>query len=266
MSRVFFKDRSVVKELLQALMAEGLTTVGNVVVPVALTAAAIAIVYTTDDPVTVENQAVTIADGDAVSVAELMETIDEINLQITRQVADILAVHTALSSCVTAGAANTTPPAALTSHKDVCVFTYTTDDPAITVNQAITIADGDTISNAEVHEGHVELIAELVLSRADISRAHAAVTSLINDGIQVAPVLAVRTTTNGGIALTYTTDDPAITPNNTITIADGDLLTSVNANEYFEEANDDLDKLGDDFTALKTAYDLLLVASARPTS
>jgi hypothetical protein len=259
-------DNAVLDEARALLLDRGLAALNSVAAPAAQTSAAVTVTYTTDDPGITANGAQTIADGDAVSIAEQHETVEEIRSQIAALVADTTAIRTALNTAVVSGAGQSTVPAALTSRAVTCAFTYTTDDPAITPNAAVTIADGDLYSAAEIHEAFVEIVTELDLVRDDVERAHNAISDLIRDGVQKAPVLAARTSTNGGVAITYTTDDPSITPNDAVTIADGDLLPAAEALELVEEFVDDLDKLGDDFTALKTAYDLYLVAAGQPTS
>jgi hypothetical protein len=247
-------------------MDDGFSALTSVAAPAAQTSASISLAYTTDDPAITPDGAVTIADGDAVAVAEQIETFEELLDQQNKITADITAIRSSLATAISSGASSASVPAALTSRATTCAFTYTTDDPAITPNAAVTIADGDLYAAAEVHEAFVELATELDLVRADVLRAHQAVTALVAGGVGSAPVLTARTSTNGGVVITYTTDDPAITPNNAITIADGDLFPAAEALECIEEINDDMDKAGDDFTALKTAYDLYLAAAGRPTS
>ncbi len=265
MSRVS-ADAEVLATLAAQLLDRGLVAVASVSAPASQTSAPVTVTYTTDDPGVTANGAQTIADGDAVTIAEQHETVEEIRSQIAALVADMTAMRTALATAISDGAEQSTAPAALTSRDETCAFTYTTDDPSITANAAVTIADGDLYAAAEIHEAFVEIVTELNLVRNDYERLHNAVTTLIRDGAVSAPVLAARTSTNGGVAITYTTDDPSITPNNAVTVADGDLLPAAEALELVEEFNDDLDKLGDDFTAMKTAYDAYLKAGGQATS
>lgn len=265
MSRISL-DNEVLDELLQALANRSLPALNAVAAPAAQTSAAITLAYTTDDPGITADGAITIADGDAVTAAEQIESMDEIITQVNALVADATAVRTALNTLVTSGAGAASAPAALTSFEAIS-FTYTTDDPAITANAAVTIADGDaTLVAAEAHEAYFELATELNLVRNDLELMHAAVTIAIRDGLQFAPTVPTRTSTNGGVTFTYTTDDPSVTPNNSLTIADGDLAAIAEQTEAWAEINDDLDKLGDDYAAMKTSYDLLLTAVGRPTS
>ena len=265
MSRISL-DNEVLDELLQALANRSLPALNSVAAPASQTSASITLAYTTDDPGITADGSITIADGDAVTAAEQIESMDEIITQVNALVADMTAIRTALNSLVTSGGSAASAPAALTS-VDAISFTYTTDDPALTADAAVTIADGDaTLVPAEAHEAYFELATELNLVADDVQALHEAVTIAIRDGLQFAPVLAARSSTNGGVTFTYTTDDPSVTPNNSLTIADGDLAAIAEQTEAWAEINDDLDKLGDDYTAMKTSYDLLLTAVGRPTS
>lgn len=265
MSRVS-NDPAVLDELAARLLDRGMAAVRQLAAPSAQTSGTIAITYTTDDPGYTPDGTVVVADGDAVTIAENYNGFEECIAQIALLVADVTAIRTALADVVADGAANATAPAALTGRGTTLVFTYTTDDPAITVNQAVTIADGDTVVDEEYHEFIVEAAAELDLAFGDIGRLHAAVTILINQGTIKAPILAARATTNGGVAITYTTDDPSYSPDGSVTVADGDLMTSVNGTSIMEEINNDLDFLGDDYAAMRTAYNLYLDAAGVRTS
>ena len=265
MSRIS-NDSEVLDELRGLLLDRGLAAINSIASPASQTSASITLTYTTDDPGITADGSITIADGDSVTAAEQIESMDEIITQVNALVADVTAIRSALDTAVTSGVSAATAPAALTS-VDAISFTYTTDDPSITANAAVTIADGDaTLNAAECHEAYFELATELNLVADDVQRMHNAVSILINDGVNLAPVVGARTSTNGGVTFTYTTDDPSVTPNNSLTIADGDLAVIGEQTEAWAEINDDLDKLGDDFTALKTAYDLYLTAAGRPTS
>jgi hypothetical protein len=110
-------------------------------------------------------------------------------------------------------------------------ITFTTDDPAITPDSAITIADGDNISAANT----VAAIVEIVTKVNTILGALRTVGVLKGTGAAGATVAAVSAPT--AITVAYTTDAPAITPNSTITIADGDAATVTRA-EYNELAEE----------------------------
>jgi hypothetical protein len=254
-------DAEVLDTLLAQLVGRGGAAIAALAAPAAQTSGAIAITWTTDDPGITPDGTLTVADGDAVTIAENYIGFEELNDQNSKLVADITAIRTALAAAIADGASNATAPAALT-HRDVTLaITYTTDDPAITPDGSVTIADGDLVVDEEYHEAIVELATEYDLVAADVQRMHEAVTTLINRGGEFAPVVAARSSTAG-----YTTDDPAYTPDGSITIADGDLMTNVNGTSYIEELNNDLDFCGDDYAALKVAYDLYLDAIGRPTA
>lgn len=110
-------------------------------------------------------------------------------------------------------------------------ITFTTDNPSITPNSTVTIADGDNISAANTVEAIVELTAKVNA----ILGALRTVGVLKGTGAAGATVAAVSAPT--AITVTYTTDAPAITPNATITIADGDAATVTRA-EYNELAEE----------------------------
>lgn len=259
-------DSEVLDNLLAQLVGRGGAAIGLLAAPAAQTSGSITITWSTDDPVYTPDGTITIVDGDAITIAENYNGFEECIAQSNALVVDMAAIRTALAACIADGAQNATAPAALTARAGgMLVFTYTTDDPTISVNVAVTIADGDVVVDEEYHEGIVECVSQLNFCFNDISRLHAAVTQLIVDSSK-APVLGVRTSTNGGVVITYTTDDPVYTPDGSVTVADGDLMTSVNGTSLLEEIINDSDFLGDDFTACKTAYDLYLDAIGRATS
>lgn len=64
--------------------------------------------------------------------------------------------------------ANVADPAAITAV--TIVLSYTTDDPSVTVDNTIVIADGDgTLVTAEIMIALEELVAELVATNADVA-------------------------------------------------------------------------------------------------
>ncbi len=265
MSRISF-DAEVLDELAGRLLDRGLASIRQLAAPTAVTGGAIAITYTTDDPGYTPDGTLTIADGTSITILDNYSGFEECIAQIALLVADTAAIRTALATAIADGATNSTAPVAMTARAATLAFTYTANDPSITVNQAVTIADGDTVDDEEYHEFIVEAAAELDLVFADLSRMHAAVSTLINAGLFEAPVVVARTSRNGGVAITYTTDDPSYTPDGSVTVADGDLMTSVNGTSIMEEINNDCDFLGDDFVAMKVAYDLYLDAAGKATS
>ena len=110
MSRVS-NDSEVLKELKSQLMDSGFVALTSIAAPAAQTSSAVTVTYTTDDPGVTANNAQTIADGDAVTIAEQHETIEEIRSQIAALVADMTAMRTALATAISSGAdAATAPP------------------------------------------------------------------------------------------------------------------------------------------------------------
>lgn len=265
MSRVS-QDPEVLDQLAALLLDRGLAAIRLLAAPASQTSGAIVVTYTTGDPAVTGDGLRTVADGNTVTIAENYQGYEECLDQEANMVLDMTAIRTALDSVIANGAANASAPAALLSRLNTLVTTYSANDPAYTIDAAVTIAAGGTVDDEEIDDVIANVAAELTLARADISRLHAAVTTLINDGVKDAPVLAARTSTNGGVAITYTGGDPSYTPDGSFTVADGALMTAVNSTSFFEELINDLDFLGDDFTTMKTAYDLYLDAAGRPTS
>jgi hypothetical protein len=258
-------DAAVIKELRALLVDDGLAGSGlPVSAPSAITAAPVVITYTTDDPSVTADQAITIADGDAVTEPENLEFSEELVQRIATAVTDATSVRTALEAYRTGGRFGHAGLVNMTSVTDAVAITYTTDDPSITTNEALTVADGDLFTSAEFHEYCVEANAELQKAVGDIAAANQAVAIMLAQGLEAAPVLAARS--SNAIAITYTTDDPSITPDAAITIADGDTMTAAEHANMAEEINDQLDKLGDDYAAIKVAYDAIRVAAGLATS
>lgn len=74
---------------------------------------------------------------------------------------------------------NVADPAAATAA--TIVITYATDDPSVTVNNAIAIADGDaTLVTAEVMIAIEELVAELVATNVDVAALRTTLISALN--------------------------------------------------------------------------------------
>ncbi len=267
MSRLSKSDPTIIAEVREALMDHGLVA-ELVTGPSALTAdsGGVALNYTTDDPAITGDNAVTIANGSAVDPSENIEAAEELDQVLAAIDVDAELIRTALDTAISSGADNSTAPAALTLSLTPITWTYTANDPSITADAAVTVDDGDAMDDDEMHEYLFEANVELAAVASDWSRAHAAITTLINSGVSKAPVLVARTSTNGGVAITYGTDDPGYAPAGAYTIADGDTLTSAENAELMEEINEQLDLAGDGFTLIKTAYDAYLSAAGRPTS
>lgn len=107
--------------------------------------------------------------------------------------------------------------------------TFTTDNPSITPDSAITIADGDNISAANTVAAIVEIAAKVNA----ILGALRTVGVLKGTGAAGATVSPVSAPT--AITITFTTDNPSITPNAAFTIADGDNISAANTVEGLVE-------------------------------
>lgn len=108
-------------------------------------------------------------------------------------------------------------------------ITYTTDDPGVTPDSAITIADGDNISAANT----VAAIEEIV---AKVNAMLGAMRTVgILQGTGAAGAAATPQTAPAALTVTFTTDNPSITPNKAITIADGDNISAANTVEAIVE-------------------------------
>jgi hypothetical protein len=110
-------------------------------------------------------------------------------------------------------------------------ITFTTDNPSITPDSAITIADGDNISAANTVAAIVEISAKINTMLAAL-RTVGVLKGVGAAGATISPVTAPA-----AFAVTYTTDAPAITPNAALVIADGDA-TTVTRTEYNELAEE----------------------------
>ncbi len=251
MSRLSVNDAAIIQQTRAAIVDAGLAK-GIVSAAASLTSAALVLTYTTDDPSITPNQAITIADGDAVTASENLEFVEEINTELTASVADLVALRVAVEA-LRVGSRFDVSPVVLTA-KGETVITYTTDDPSITVNQSITIADGDLTTDTEMHEALVELNAENGLLIDDIRILTAQVNIAIIKGFNSTSAPAARTSNVAGVAIVWTTDDPSITAGDTTTIADGDTLSVAENNDLIVELEDTLDTAGDDYLAMRTTF------------
>lgn len=153
-----------------------------------------------------------------------------------------------------AGMSGVTAPAALTSASGAVTITYTTDNPNITANGSVVIADGDNVSAANNLESLVELDARAAAMYTDLAALRTAVVNLLAGNVYdvslAAMTAAAPAATNQLIGVTYTTDNPAITANNAITVADGDNVTAANIHEMFVELNKEGFLLWNDLSAV----------------
>lgn len=125
--------------------------------------------------------------------------------------------------------------------------TFTTDDPGITANSQVTIADGDAaaVAVAEFNEFVVEVSTKMN-AMLDAMRA----SGVIKDSGEAATPTVASYANIEDLTVAYTTDDPAITPDGTLTIADGDASTVTRA-EYNELAEEVAAKLNAILQALR---------------
>jgi hypothetical protein len=265
MSRLSIHDPEVVAEVVGVILDNGLAAVNLIAVPGAIVGGAITVTWTTGDPAVVGDGLRTVADGDAVTIAENYHGFEELRDHQELMVADYAAIHAALTAFVATGAAKVTL-ADLTSRASVLTTTYTANDPAFTANDAVTIADHDVVVDEEVDEMIFEIAADQQQVRNDLGRLHAAVQNVITNGVQNSEILAARSSNNGSVAITYTANDPVYTPDGSFTVSDGALMPAADASSFYEELINDCDLLGDDFTLAKTSYDLYLGAAGRPTA
>lgn len=111
--------------------------------------------------------------------------------------------------------------------------TFTTDDPGITPDGAVVIADGDdaTAIRAEVNNLAVET-ANKINAILDSLRA----SGVVKDTGDPRTVSGASVGTIADVTVAFTTDDPSITANSAITIADGDDATAANIRTDLNEA------------------------------
>lgn len=263
MSRISINDKDVAREVGLALVRVGAHATAD---PTALTSSAtgVAITYTTDDPAITADAAQTIADGDTITAAETLVTLEELNqwfIALRGDVASLRTAVVALNDDGNASASSLSAVSQLFSTSAGLVITYTTDDPSITVNNAVTIADGDAVTEEENHEIFVELNAELVLNQADFQALAQDVNAIIAGDISQISAAAALGSTANPITFTYTTDNPSITPNAAITVADGDAITNAEAHEGAVELDDQVTKLRADLAAIRVTVVALLKLS-----
>ena len=69
---------------------------------------------------------------------------------------------------------------------------------------------------------------------------------------------AVAAPTSAIIAITYTTNDPTVTTNGAITIADGAAITVVETVEFLEELNDQVSLLAAEAAVARVAINAII--------
>lgn len=120
--------------------------------------------------------------------------------------------------------------------------TYTTDDPANVANRAVTIADGDTVTDANHYEIIDEIEAALNAASVDARAVRTAVAALVaGDNIYDISLAATTQGANASalrhIGYTFTTDAVTLTADGTVTIADGDLTTAAEFIQFALESS-----------------------------
>ncbi len=266
MGRYSVDDPIIVAEIREAIIDSGLASYWVPSPPPPLASeGGVTITYTTDDPGIVPDDASIIADGDNVTDAENIEALEDMNNEMASLYTDTVSIHTALDDIVSNGGSNATLPDAMVSTGSR-TREYTTNDPSITADTHVVIADGDAITNEEFHHFSVETEWQTALVHNDLADIHHAISIIINEGVGAAPVLADRTSEAGGLNITYTTDDPSISTNGAVTIADGDIFETYEMVEAMEEINAQLSYNGGIYAGLKAVYDAYLDAAGVATS
>lgn len=225
--------------------------------PSALTAAALTVAYTTDDPSFTANGAQTIADGDAPTQLECLQSLLEVEGFFSALLTDVTDLRTAIIAFLASGAESTdgvTDTVNATFPSGIA-FTYTTDNPSFTANNAVTVADGDSVTGANNLEIALELNAELVKQKNDVNALRNRFNALARWGniepFSLGPPPALTSASNP-ITFTYTTDNPSITPNGSVTINDGDNPSAASVHELAVELDDQVTKLRADINAVRT--------------
>jgi hypothetical protein len=254
------RDRDSLVDHARVLLLSGFAS--GAAEPTAATSAAWTVTYTTDNPNTVVNRAITIADGDTMSNAEHYEAIDEIKSALNKASVDARACITAVAALIGDNVydvtlADMTMGANSSSTRHIG-FTFTTDNPSLTADGTVTIADGDLTTAAEFLQFAQEASWELAILRGDIGKVHSRLQRVIQQrsfaGVDTVPSLSAVT-----FVVTYTTDNPNVTPGATTTIADGDGAISVaERNDVIAEVKDQLNKTKADIASARTAFNAWL--------
>lgn len=264
MSRVSTNDKTALKDLAQAVVLAGLSGVSDAS---AITSAALTLTYTTDNPAYTPDGALTVADGDSLTNAEQYQLLEEMERSVEAMIVDITAIRTAVNNLLDTNVFDVSAPAALTSapvstaaSTELVDLTITTDNPGITPDGTVTIADGDLTTAAEYLQYFIEWNAMARKVFNDISNIHEVVARIVSQkSFQGVSALEALTSTAGFLTVTYTTDNPSITPDGTITIADGDGNISVaERNAVIAEVEDQSAKVRADVAAVHATLTSLL--------
>lgn len=263
MSRLSRSDDEILLYTAQTALLAGL---GNVTAPSSLTSAsgAVTVTYSSNNPNITPTGTVTIANGGSVTAVENHRSLVELDTKVAAMRVDVANARTALVTLIASGvrdrptcaAMTTTAPSATNQHVGV---TYTASNPNITANNAITIANGTSVTAAEIHEGFVELNKEAFLVWQDVSRIHHRIKHICDSrlfsGLSALPSMV----SNASImAITYTLNNPSITPNAAVTVSNGSSVTAAENWELAVELKDQLEKIRADALSVYTALNTFL--------
>lgn len=263
MSRLSRNDDAVLVDHARVALLAGL---GNVTAPASLTSAAgaVTLTYTTGNPSITPDGAVVIANGASVTAAENHHSLVELDDKASKMRADVSALRTALSSLISTGVrgglslAAQTAGSASTTNRLIGV-TYTTGDPTITPDNAITIANGGSVTAAELHQGFVELNKEAFLLWQDVGRVHYVVKQICDaKSFEGLSALAAMVSSATMLAITYTTGNPSITPDAALTISNGGTVTAAENWHLIVELKDQFEKIRADLLSCYTALNTFL--------
>lgn len=257
MSRLSY-DSTIQQEVVRAALLGGIADALSDAA--SLTAVGLTHTYTTDNPAYTPDGALTIVDGDSPTVLEQHSYAEEIIDQYTKLLADVTAVRTKLNQVIGGPLSAVSPLAALTvmspaSTTRLIGITWGTDNPAITADGSVTIADGDLTTAVEFIHFLEEANNQLMKLRSDLTVIYGELNKIISTkSFTGVNALAATAAASGFVAVTYTTDNPSITPDQVITIADGDAITAAERNAYIAEIDAVGALLRTDIVAMRTAF------------
>lgn len=257
MSRLSY-DSTIQQEVVRAALLGGIADALSDAA--AITALPLTITFTTDDPSYTPDGALTIADGDSPTALEQHSYAAELADQYTKLLADVTAVRTKLNQVIGGPLSAVSPLSALTvmtpaSTTRLVGITFTTDNPAITADGTVVIADGDLTTAVEFLHFLEEANNQLMKLRSDLTVIYGELNKIISTK-SFAGVNALATTAgaSGFVTITWTTDNPSITADQEVIIADGDTITAAERNSYMVEIDAVGALLRTDIAAMRTAF------------
>lgn len=263
MSRLSRNDDAILLDHVRVALLGGL---GNVTAPASLTSAsgAVTLTYTSNNPAITADGAVVIANGASVTQAENHHSLVELDTKAAALRADVSALRTAVVALISTGvrgglslAAQTAGSASATNK--LIGVTYTSGDPSITPDNAITIANGTSVTAAEIHQGFVELNKESFLLWQDVGRVHYAVKQIVDSrSFNGLAALAAMVSSATMMAITYTSNNPSITPDAALTVSNGTSVTAAENWHLVVELKDQFEKIRADVLACYTALNTFL--------